>query len=82
MFVRPAPGLKVRRADTLALLPEAGEDVPDAAWCNRRLRDGDVLEGAAKPVETNTTAAPAESPHAAAEPYHVAEPSAEAAPQA
>ena len=51
MFVRPAPGLKVRRHDTLTLLPPEGENVPDIAWCNRRLRDGDVLKGPA-PAET------------------------------
>ncbi len=51
MFVRPAPGIKVRRHDTLTLLPLEGEEVPDMAWCQRRLRDKDVVEGAA-PVET------------------------------
>lgn len=60
MFVRPAPGLKVRRHDTLKLLPREGEDVPDVAWCQRRLRDGDVLTDAlpaeAAPPEGDTSA--------------------------
>lgn len=57
MFVRPKPGLTVRRADTLVLLPAEGEDVPDLAWCQRRLRDGDVTEDAPAP-EPETDPAP------------------------
>ena len=51
MFVRPAPGLSIRRPDTLTLLPEGGEDVSDIDWCQRRLRDGDCT---AEAVETVT----------------------------
>ena len=50
MFVRPAPGLSIRRPDTLTLLPEGGEDVSDIDWCQRRLRDGDCLT--AEPTQT------------------------------
>ena len=60
MFVRSATGLLVRRHDTLALLPDGGEDVPDLDWCHRRLRDGDVLEGPA--AAAPATAEPGE-PH-------------------
>lgn len=51
MFVRPAPGMKSRRPDTMSLLPDHGEDVPDAEWCARRVRDGDCIEGEAAAEE-------------------------------
>jgi len=52
MFVRPAPGLKVRDPVLRDLLPDEGRDVPAEDYWLRRLRDGDVLEGAApEPTE-------------------------------
>lgn len=45
MFIKPAPGLKVRDPITKLHLPEAGITVSetDTYWV-RRLRDGDVVE--------------------------------------
>lgn len=42
MFVRPAPGMRVLRPDTFAVLNEAGEHVPTVDYWYRRLTDGDV----------------------------------------
>lgn len=47
MFVKPAEGLKVRDPDLRDLLPDDGRDVPVSDYWLRRLRDGDVTEGAA-----------------------------------
>lgn len=47
MFVRPAPGLSIRDPNLLDLLPREGRDVPAIEYWHRRLRDGDVIEGAA-----------------------------------
>lgn len=54
MLVHPAPGLIVIRPDTNQPLAPGGADVPDVAWCNRRLRDGDVLPGLAGTTPTST----------------------------
>jgi hypothetical protein len=45
MFVKPAPGIKVRHPQTKQHIPETGLEVPegDTYWI-RRLLDGDVLE--------------------------------------
>ncbi len=44
MFVKPAPGLKVRDPKTKQHLPESGAEVPDSdSYWVRRLRDGDVV---------------------------------------
>lgn len=43
MFVKPAAGLLVRDPDLRDLLPEAGREVPDSDYWQRRLRDGDVV---------------------------------------
>lgn len=50
MFVRPAPGLKIRDPDLKDLLPEEGREVPETGYWIRRRRDGDVIEG--KPQRT------------------------------
>ncbi len=42
MFVRAAEGRRVRHPDSLALLREEGEDVPDTEYWFRRLSEGDV----------------------------------------
>ena len=45
MFVKPAPGLKVRDPKTLRHIPEEGIEVPDTdTFWHRRLLDGDVVE--------------------------------------
>jgi len=45
MWVKPAPGLKVRDPATKQLLPETGIEVPDDSiiW-NKILNDGDVVK--------------------------------------
>ncbi len=48
MYLRPAPGRVVRDPDLKDFLPEAGREVPDTSYWHRRLRDGDVVSGAAK----------------------------------
>jgi hypothetical protein len=44
MYVKAAPGLKIRDADLKDLLPDEGRDVPDTDYWQRRLRDGDVVK--------------------------------------
>lgn len=45
MFVKPAPGLKVRYPPPAQkrLLPPAGADVPEESYWLRRLKAGDVV---------------------------------------
>ena len=43
MFVKPAPGLKVREPLSHRLLEEAGRHVPENGFWMRRVRDGDVI---------------------------------------
>lgn len=43
MYVKAAPGLKIRDPDLKDLLPEEGRDVPDTDYWQRRLRDEDVV---------------------------------------
>jgi hypothetical protein len=43
VFVKPAPGLKVRDPITHKHLPESGREVPDNTYWMRRLNAGDVV---------------------------------------
>ncbi len=44
MFVKPAPGLKVRHPQTRQHIPVEGVEVPDTdSYWVRRLRSGDVV---------------------------------------
>jgi hypothetical protein len=43
MFVKPAPGLKVRDPDSKLHLPESGKEVHESTYWLRRLADGDVI---------------------------------------
>jgi ferric-dicitrate binding protein FerR (iron transport regulator) len=43
MKVKPAEGRAVRDERTMQLLPPEGRDVPNSAYWQRRLRDGDVV---------------------------------------
>ncbi|WP_454825395.1 DUF2635 domain-containing protein [Paraburkholderia xenovorans] len=53
MFVKPAPGLKIRDPELKDLIPDEGRNVSaDDLYWHRRLRDGDV-------VLVETTGAPA-----------------------
>lgn len=45
IFVRPAPGRLVRTPISLQPLAPEGADVVDGPYWQRRLRDGDVVEG-------------------------------------
>jgi hypothetical protein len=56
MYVKAAPGMKIRDADLKDLLPDEGRDVPDTDYWQRRLRDGDVV------LAEPPAAAPAEQP--------------------
>ena len=55
MYVKPAPGLRVRDPRTGQPLPAQGAETPVSGYWVRRLRDGDVLASrppeAAKPKE-------------------------------
>lgn len=44
MFVRPAPGLKVRDPVSYLHIPEGGKEVPESSYWVRRLRSGDVVQ--------------------------------------
>ncbi|KAF1003341.1 MAG: hypothetical protein GAK28_04780 [Luteibacter sp.] len=44
MYVKAAPGMKIRDPDLKDLLPDEGRDVPSSDYWHRRLRDGDVVE--------------------------------------
>ena len=53
MFVKPAPGLKIRDPELKDLIPDDGREVSaDDLYWHRRLRDGDVVL-----VETKAPAA-------------------------
>lgn len=69
MYVKAAPGMKIRDPDLKDLIPDEGRDVPNTDYWLRRLRDGDVVE--AKPPVAAPDAAPAPeqaAPPAAAAP--------------
>lgn len=58
MFVKPAPGLKIRDPELKDLIPDEGRKVSDDdLYWHRRLRDGDV-------VLVETTEAPADASQA------------------
>jgi hypothetical protein len=44
MFVKPAPGLKVRNPVTKRHLPLEGAEVPESTYWVRRLAAGDVVQ--------------------------------------
>lgn len=49
MYVKPAPGLKIRKpANREQVLADQGEDVPCSSYWMRRLKEGDVVK--AKPA--------------------------------
>ena len=51
MFVKPAPGLKVRHPETRFHIPDEGTRVPRDSYWTRRLVDGDVIEVAPKAAD-------------------------------
>jgi hypothetical protein len=56
MYVKTAPGIKIRDPDLMDFIPEEGREVPNTDFWNRRLRDGDVISGApAVAKQRNTT---------------------------
>jgi hypothetical protein len=44
MFVKPAPGLKVRDEISRLHLPAEGREVPESSYWLRRLASGDVIK--------------------------------------
>ncbi len=52
MFVKPAPGVKVRDPISKFHIPDEGAEVPESSYWIRRLRSGDVVRTAA-PVVIN-----------------------------
>ena len=50
MFVKPAPGLKVRDPVTRMHLPENGAEVPESQHWHRRLACGDVIRVHSEPI--------------------------------
>lgn len=55
MYVRPAPGIKLRDPDLLDFLPDEGREVPNTDFWIRRLRDGDVISGPPEAANNTTT---------------------------
>lgn len=51
VFVRAAPGRRVKDPLTLKVLDDVGEEKPRSSYWERRIRDHDVIEGA---IVTNT----------------------------
>lgn len=59
MFVKPAPGLKIRDPELKDLIPDEGREVAaDNLYWHRRWRDGDVVL-----VETSDARAEAQPTH-------------------
>lgn len=65
MFIKPAPGLKVRDPVRQDVLPEAGREVAPSVYWSRRLRDGDVEQATAPTPSAAAQAAPVAAPVAA-----------------
>lgn len=42
IFVKPKAGMKIRRPDSGAMLPDEGANVPNTPFWQRRISDGDV----------------------------------------
>jgi hypothetical protein len=54
MYVRTAPGIKIRDPDLLDFIPDEGREVPNSDFWHRRLRDGDVILGTPAAAEKLT----------------------------
>lgn len=55
MFVKPAPGLKVRDPISHLHLPDAGREVPEDSHWLRQLAAGDVVPATLDPVPAAPT---------------------------
>lgn len=55
MFVKPAPGIKLRDPETKQFIPESGQEVGefDLYWI-RRINDGDAIRVTAETPETTS----------------------------
>lgn len=62
MFVKPAPGLKVRDPQTHGFLPAEGASVPDTLYWVRRLKDKSVIETTEAEIAAAAAAAAAPAP--------------------
>lgn len=58
IYVRPAPGMRVRDPHTKQVLPEEGATKPRDSYWERRVLFGDCLEG---PAETPAPPQPTEA---------------------
>lgn len=45
MFIRPAPGIKIRDPILRSYVPEEGMEVVESSFWLRRIKDGDVTVG-------------------------------------
>ncbi len=52
MFVKPAPGKKVRDPISKLHLPEEGKEVPESNYWLRQLKAGDVVKASAPVVSS------------------------------
>jgi hypothetical protein len=53
MFVKPAPGTKVRDPISRLHIPESGVEVPESSYWIRRVQSGDVVRVDAQPAAAN-----------------------------
>jgi len=59
MFVKPVEGREVRDPVTQQPVPPEGREVPDTAFWNRRVRDGDLKDATPPKPSGKAPAAPA-----------------------
>jgi hypothetical protein len=52
MFVKPAPGLRVRDPISRLHLPEGGAEVPESSYWIRRVQSGDVVRVEVQPAKS------------------------------
>lgn len=51
MFVKPAPGLKIRDPELKDFLPDEGREVAESPYWSRRIRDNDVTVSSPQPAD-------------------------------
>lgn len=61
IFVRPAPGMRVRDPESMAVLPEAGASKPRNSYWERRVLFGDCIEGPAQAEKIDAEPFPTEA---------------------
>jgi hypothetical protein len=58
IFVKPKEGLVIRRPDNGRVLSAEGEEVPQSTFWQRRINEGDVIEGKAPVAAAKKAPAP------------------------